>query len=359
MTHRQRYANKLLTLYVMGTLDRDMEEIVQGWMSGDDTGEDEHRALRQLFDDMVRPNTVRDDYTLRSLKAIQAELGFKDRSGARLLARRRRPLRYAIGAMAAAAVLCGVWFMAHSTPDESSDVVQTTLTAQAIPGSTISTNTGETKDIVLPDGSTVKLREQTTLTYAADFANNRRVTMQGEAYFVVSRDELHPFTVNHGQEVSITVLGTEFNFRTEADGDPVETDVADPARPTGSEVAVTLGRVEIDVEGSKVLVNTAQKATVEPTSHKIITTAMGQGEILRHRGMSLSLENVTLIEALHQMSDYYMVEIDISGSVPDVDGVILKLTHDASLEQALDLLQAINPVFSYTLQDGMLTITRL
>ncbi|WP_205508862.1 FecR family protein [Longitalea arenae] len=63
----------------------------------------------------------------------------------------------------------------------------------------------------LPDRSTVWLSKGAVLKYAADIAKGtRQLQLMGEAFFDVSKDSLHPFTVQAGK-VKITVLGTRFN----------------------------------------------------------------------------------------------------------------------------------------------------
>ncbi len=63
---------------------------------------------------------------------------------------------------------------------------------------------------VLPDGTTGFLNSGSTLEYPVIFSNGRNVTLKGEAYFDVTRDEEHPFTVKT-PNLETKVLGTQFN----------------------------------------------------------------------------------------------------------------------------------------------------
>lgn len=66
-------------------------------------------------------------------------------------------------------------------------------------------------NIVLPDNSKVSLNSGSTLSYPSRFAGGKRsVTLDGEAYFEVSSDKDHPFSVNVG-DMEVTATGTEFN----------------------------------------------------------------------------------------------------------------------------------------------------
>jgi transmembrane sensor len=77
--------------------------------------------------------------------------------------------------------------------------------------STITNPSGQIKQVQLPDGSAVWLNAATTLRYATAFANRRQLQLDGEAYFDVTHDPDHPFTVESGG-VHITVLGTRFTI---------------------------------------------------------------------------------------------------------------------------------------------------
>ena len=70
---------------------------------------------------------------------------------------------------------------------------------------------GAEYQLELPDGTKVWLNSDTKLAYTIPFTGGeRKVTLKGEAYFEVARNEDLPFIVStEGQD--ITVLGTQFN----------------------------------------------------------------------------------------------------------------------------------------------------
>lgn len=71
---------------------------------------------------------------------------------------------------------------------------------------------GKRFEVQLSDGTVVHLNAGTALRYPVQFVKNknREVYLTGEAYFDVSKDKAHPFTVNT-QEMNVEVLGTKFN----------------------------------------------------------------------------------------------------------------------------------------------------
>lgn len=65
--------------------------------------------------------------------------------------------------------------------------------------------------MILADGTHVWLNADTRLRYPACFnTDERRVYLEGEAYFQVTKDTAHPFRVESEAQV-VEVLGTQFN----------------------------------------------------------------------------------------------------------------------------------------------------
>lgn len=66
------------------------------------------------------------------------------------------------------------------------------------------------EEITLPDGSIVNLKKNTTITYPEKFsASSREVSLKGEAFFDVERNERKPFII-HTNSIDVKVLGTSF-----------------------------------------------------------------------------------------------------------------------------------------------------
>ena len=65
----------------------------------------------------------------------------------------------------------------------------------------------------LEDGTEIWLNKHSELRYPRSFASDaRKVTLKGEAFFEVARDEEAPFTVELSNDNLVTVLGTSFNI---------------------------------------------------------------------------------------------------------------------------------------------------
>ena len=114
----------------------------------------------------------------------------------------------------------------------SSDALSNTITA--------STGDDQKNQVIsLPDGSSITLNRNTTLSYKSNFGKrSRRVSLSGEAFFEIATDASKPFTIDAGK-ASVKVVGTSFN---------VITDNVDSA----VEVFVTSGKVLLtDISGTR------------------------------------------------------------------------------------------------------------
>ncbi|RYC50991.1 FecR family protein [Flagellimonas olearia] len=83
---------------------------------------------------------------------------------------------------------------------------------------------GKRFDLVLSDGTSVKLNAGSTIKYPIQFieGHNREVEIWGEAFFDVTRDENHPFLVT-ANNVQVEVLGTKFNVSSYPEDDDIST----------------------------------------------------------------------------------------------------------------------------------------
>lgn len=115
---------------------------------------------------------------------------------------RMRIVRYAAAAVVMVGVVAGSWMLGGVRTERR-------MVATARPVSIVAP-LGVKSEVVLPDGSYVQLNGGTRIVYPSLFGKERRVTVDGEAYFDVRHDARRPFVVETGEIVS-TVLGTTFN----------------------------------------------------------------------------------------------------------------------------------------------------
>ena len=197
----------------------------------------------------------------------------------------------------------------------------------------VSSPAGSRTTLNLPDGSTVWLNGESSISYPAVFNENRQVNIQGEAFFKVHSDLEHPFLVG-AKDIYVKATGTQFNVSA-YDDDP--------------EISVILkeGKVAVlDKSQSKLkeMESGYQLCYHESTSsidYKKINATSYSGWI----DGKLIFENANMEEVVDRIERWYGVDIEI------VDKELLKLHFKAtfineSIEGALKLLQS-TATFNY------------
>ena len=111
--------------------------------------------------------------------------------------------------------------------------------------------------LTLSDGTRVWVNSETSIQYPVAFgAKERRVFVQGEAYFEVAKDANKPFTVQF-MSSSVTVLGTSFNIRAYPEEKRSQTTLAE-------------GSVRIYSPGSSMLLKPGEQAEVSALSGEMV-----------------------------------------------------------------------------------------
>ncbi len=196
--------NSLIVKKFADEISKAEEQELQTWLSGSNTNQDMYRKMQKLWNAAYRKQEtdlpdidVEWDKLEHRLQLNQAEktanvLEFKQRATRKenkFLQARWFPY-YAI-----AAVL--LLFFGITLFDFNQQILESTQYA-------------ETKSVTLPDGSEVRLNNDSRISYNRSFADgNRTLNLHGEAFFTVVKNK-NPFVVKT-DNASVSVLGTEFN----------------------------------------------------------------------------------------------------------------------------------------------------
>jgi len=82
---------------------------------------------------------------------------------------------------------------------------------------------GQRSDVLLPDGSRIRLNSASRVSYSTEYGKtNRDISLEGEAFFEVAKNAELPFVVSTGN-ISVEALGTKFNVRSYGDGNETVT----------------------------------------------------------------------------------------------------------------------------------------
>ena len=220
----------------------------------------------------------------------------------------------------------GLVYSGESTAGPVADVSYNTLT---IPR-------GGQYKIVLSDGTRVWLNSASSLRYPAVFSGgDREVTLSGEGYFEVAKDDDHPFRVNAGGQL-IDVLGTEFNVNCYPDEADTRTTLL-----RGS-VRVSLpGRSDSRViePGQQAILANADPNTAN--NHLRIAEPADLAPVVAWKNGYFQLDDADIHTIMRQVARWYDVDIVYEGEAP-AQRLSGKMRRSASVQEFLDMLSYFN-----------------
>ncbi|MBQ3630399.1 MAG: FecR family protein [Prevotella sp.] len=163
---------------------------------------------------------------------------------------------------------------------------------------TVEVPCGKDFKLVLADGTEVWLNADSRLIYPSHFVEaERRVYLEGEAYFRVAKDSEHPFVIATDQ-MEARVLGTELNVSCRDDG-------------STPHVALVTGSVEVNTKGK-------QHALLRPG---LGASLVGQDLVVAFEDMEpyvywrkgyVYFDDATLTEIAHSLGRWFNVDVSMS-----------------------------------------------
>ncbi len=200
-----------------------------------------------------------------------------------------RRMGYAIAAVALLLLISGItaYFLRQGGKAEAGNAEWRTIMA------------GQTdRTVLLPDSSSVYLRENSELSYPEPFAAaTREVRIRGEAFFEVTPESDRPFIVD-ASGLSVKVLGTSFSVCTSAQGDEIS-------------VILVEGKVSLNDAREKELVRLRpnQKADYSVSDgHYTVTEVDGERLTSWRKGI-ISYDNASLDEIVRLIERTYKVSL--------------------------------------------------
>jgi ferric-dicitrate binding protein FerR (iron transport regulator) len=232
------------------------------------------------------------------------------------------------------------------------------------------TSTSKSK-VQLPDGSTVILNRQSRLVYNKDFgASKREISLTGEAYFDISRNESIPLTVTAGS-VKIRVMGTAFNVRAYTNDSTIETSLIrgsievssadDPERPIRMRPneKIVFGKDNpspLSSPGKKTLQDhRSSQSFVQMNRIKPNPTDSSINEIVWVQDR-LVFSKEPFYSLAQKMERWYQVRILFKDKISEQLALTGSLEKE-TLTEALDALQQLTP-FTYQIESGIVTISK-
>lgn len=201
---------------------------------------------------------------------------------------------------------------------------------------------GQVFELELSDGTLVHLNSGTTIKYPINFikGKNREVFINGEAYFDVVEDKAHPFLV-HSEEVTVEVLGTEFNVSSYPENPEIQTVLVE------GEVAMRNSETDeadmVLTPGTKGSWNkTTLSSRISEVDVNLYTSWIGGELVFRDTPFD---EILTMLERRYNVS--------IENSKPDLNDKLLNARFSVEIETIDDVLRSMKNILGYKYQiDG-------
>lgn len=164
---------------------------------------------------------------------------------------------------------------------------------------------GQKSKVYLPDGTIVNLNSESSITYTDEFAEGRKVYLEGEAFFDVTEDPSRPFTVYSGK-LSTTALGTSFNIKS--------------YNTKQTEVVLVTGKVKVEKADSKEMVYLVpgERASIELNQTVILKDQADLKSITYWKEGVLYFDKTEVRDVVETLERWYGVEIETTGSLPEV-----------------------------------------
>jgi len=161
---------------------------------------------------------------------------------------------------------------------------------------TIETPRGGQYQISLPDGTKVWLNASSSLIYPTSFgAGERKVKLQGEAYFEVMHDKTRQFKVMSNDQI-ITVLGTHFNVSAYKDDHRIVT-------------TLLQGKVRVQLNDLDVYAELSPGEQSILVGHNFSVEKIDNDDAIAWKNNSFVFDNEELGSIMRKISRWYDVDV--------------------------------------------------
>jgi ferric-dicitrate binding protein FerR (iron transport regulator) len=164
------------------------------------------------------------------------------------------------------------------------------------------TENGQRSKVILPDSSFVWLNSGTTLSYPNNFSSqNRKILLNGQAFFQVYHKENSPFLVQ-ANSLIVTVRGTKFDVDAYPDNDAVT-------------VVLESGKVDLSHQGIESFNYTMQPG--EKASFNIAANSLNIGHVdtviySSWKDGKLIFRNEPMKNVVEKLKKWYNIDIEVA-----------------------------------------------
>lgn len=215
--------------------------------------------------------------------------------------------------------------------NEDELIYQNSKTSKEVEYHTLRVPNGGKYKLELADGTIVWMNSVSALHYPAQFdGDERRVQLEGEAYFKVSKNPAKPFIVESG-EINICVTGTEFNIK---------------AYPEEKQIATTLvnGGVTISQNGNDIALTPGNQAIYYEKNEMMEIHPVNTALYTSWKDGVFEFEDMALTEICSQLERWYDVEFIFTDSSLNELTFSGAAKREKSLEFILDIISKTNTI---------------
>lgn len=180
--------------------------------------------------------------------------------------------------------------------------------------------------LVLADGTKVWMNAESRLKYPVAFSGKeRRVYLEGEAYFEVSKNKEMPFIVDMGK-ASIQVLGTSFNARAYRD----ETNIC---------ATLAEGQIQMNAGEKNVILRPEEQGVFELSTGNLSRKKVDINLYTGWKDGRFVFQEQTLEEMMNTLSRWYDIEVFFANSAVRVVTFSGNLKRYESFDKIIELLE--------------------
>ncbi len=298
----------LLVKYLVGETDADENAAVEFWLKADEKNLNYYNGFKKIWEDSLliaaENKTIDED---AAWKRLQNRIQDKE---VKVLTPKKSSV-YWLRIVASILLISTLGWLGYSYFENKSNTLIQIYASNS------------TLNDTLPDGTTVTLNKNSSLSYVSKFKGKTRpVTLKGEAFFHVSPDKTKPFIITIN-DVTVQVVGTSFNVKNKNGKTTVDVE-------TGI-VKVSKNKDQVELRhGEKVVIADHKSELLKSTS---------KGKLYNYyRNKELVCDETPLQDLVEALNEIYDVNIIIKN--PSLkEKPLTTVFKDQSLDQVLEVIQ--------------------
>ena len=232
--------------------------------------------------------------------------------------------------------------------------------------SEIHTPNGSKTQMSLQDGSKVWLNSGSYIRYDSRFGrSNRTITLSGEAYFEVAKDEHSPFIVHVG-DVQIKVLGTNFNVNAYSENNGVSvaliegsvemsTDKNNARLQPGNIAHYNAATGKIDVTTTQTVESSDSKQRSDVIATKKLLAANSLENALAWKDNRLIFNGESFEQIIATLERAYNVKVNIRNDQIKKRRFAGDFTNNETIEQIFNIM-SVNGKFQYRINGNIIDV---